>query len=413
MIRRRDFLQNTISAIALGGTIPELLQRAVAQQAQEGAKNRNVLVVVTLAGGNDGLNTVVPFENDIYYKLRPTIAHGRKDVRPLDGVMALHPSMKKMEAAFKEGRLAIVQSVGYPSPNRSHFYSMDVWQSGDPELKYTRSGWLGRVVDQSPDAKNNPLFAMHLGEEAPRMLLAESQRVITLSSLQDYTIAPDRLAANDRPNIEKAWRAMVENPSANVATPQNSRLSWVRQTAAQALNSARELREVVNKSATNAPYPNSGLAGQLKLAGQIAGTELPVSIISITMGGFDTHANEKGTHASLWQQIDDALAAFHDDLKQRGCADRVAVLLYSEFGRRVAENGSAGTDHGAAGPLFLFGTKIKGGLYGDAPDLAHLDDGDVKYKTDFRRVYATILDRWHHVDSKSVLGAAFEPLECI
>jgi uncharacterized protein (DUF1501 family) len=345
--------------------------------------------------------------------LRPTIAHGRKDVRPLDGAMALHPSMKKMEAAFKEGRLAIVQSVGYPSPNRSHFYSMDVWQSGDPELKYTRSGWLGRVVDQSPDAKNNPLFAMHLGEEAPRMLLAESQRVITLSSLQDYTIAPDRLAANDRPNIEKAWRAMVENPSANVATPQNSRLSWVRQTAAQALNSARELREVVNKSATNAPYPNSGLAGQLKLAGQIAGTELPVSIISITMGGFDTHANEKGTHASLWQQIDDALAAFHDDLKQRGCADRVAVLLYSEFGRRVAENGSAGTDHGAAGPLFLFGTKIKGGLYGDAPDLAHLDDGDVKYKTDFRRVYATILDRWHHVDSKSVLGAAFEPLECI
>ncbi|MFN0205276.1 MAG: DUF1501 domain-containing protein [Planctomycetota bacterium] len=414
LIRRREFLQSSAAAVALGGGFSPLLERTLAAQSiQGGTQNGKILVVITLAGGNDGLNTIVPFEDDLYYKARPTLAHAKKDVRKLTDAAALHPTLKKTEAAFKEGRFVAIQGVGYPSPNRSHFHSMDVWQTGDPELKYTRSGWLGRVIDISDRAKNNALFAFHLGDEAPRLLLAETQRATSFSSLQDYTINPDRLAQNDRPNIENAWRRMMENPAAQENTPLNSNIQLVRQTAAQALASAKELKDVVSKSANNAVYPSTGLSGQLKLTGQIIGAQLPVQIVSLTIGGFDTHSNQKNSHANLWLQIDDALAAFQEDLKQRGRADDVLVMIYSEFGRRVAENGSAGTDHGAAGPVFIYGNQLKGGVFGESPNLTKLDDGDVAFNIDYRRVYATILDRWLSVDSNVILGSAFEPLEFV
>ncbi|MBI3820150.1 MAG: DUF1501 domain-containing protein [Planctomycetes bacterium] len=409
MISRRGFLQNSVGALALGGTLPTIMEKAVAAQAAGGgSKNGRILVVVTLAGGNDGLNTVVPFEQDPYYKLRPTIGHPKADVRKISDQIGLHPLMKKTEAAFKDGHVAVMLGVGYPNPNRSHFHSMDVWQSADPELNNTRTGWLGRVVDSAPDARENAMFAFHLGEETPRMLLAENRRITTFSSLQDYNLVADRFAPNDRTRVERAWDAMARDGAAEAGG--STSLQLARRTMAQALVSANELKDVLGKSATNATYPQGGLAQNFKLAGQVIGAGLPVHVVSLTFGGFDTHANEKNSHAQLWQQIDDAVAAFIDDLAQRGRADDVAIMLYSEFGRRVAENGSAGTDHGAAAPVFIYGKSVGGGIYGEQPSLANLDDGDVKFSTDFRRIYSTILENWLSVDSQPILGAKFDKM---
>ena len=285
---------------------------------------------------------------------------------------------------------------------------MDVWHTADPELKETRTGWLGRSLDRSPDAKNNALFAFHLGDEVPRMLLSESQRVTAFSSIQDYTMNADRNAPNDRARIEVAFGGMMGGGESGAGG-----MGLVRRTAAQAIASAAELKDVLAKSATNATYPGTGLAQQLKLAAQVIGTELPVHIVSIGFGGFDTHANQKPQHANLWTQIDDALAAFHDDLTQRNRADEVVVFVFSEFGRRVAENGSGGTDHGAAAPALLFGKPVRGSLFGKHPSLTDLDDGDTKFAVDFRRIYAALLDRWLGVDAKSVLGSSFEPLDVL
>lgn len=406
MITRRGFLQSTAGALAFGGGLSPMVGRVLAAQTDDGGrKNGRIFVIITLAGGNDGLNTVVPFENDIYYKSRPTIGHAKRDILKLNDQTGLHPVLKKTHAAFKEGRVAAILGVGYPNANRSHFHSMDVWQSGDPELNITRSGWLGRACDVAPDANNNAMFAFHIGEETPRLLLAETRRITTFSSLQDYNITPDRLAQNDRPKIEKAWRAMSAEGN---GAPRSIQLA--RGTMAQALASAGELRDVLSKSTSNINYPGGGLAQNLRLTAQVIGAELPVRIVSLTIGGFDTHANQKGTHSQLWQTIDDAVAAFYEDLKQRGRAADVSVMLYSEFGRRVAENGSAGTDHGAAAPVLVFGEGITGGVYGEHPDLTKLDDGDLKYTTDFRRVYATILDRWLNVPSEKILSSKHEPL---
>jgi uncharacterized protein (DUF1501 family) len=282
---------------------------------------------------------------------------------------------------------------------------MDVWHTADPELRQTRAGWLGRAMDRCDAARGNALFAFHIGDETPRMLLSESQRVTAFSSINDYGVQPDRNAQNDKPKIEKALERMMECKTPARAS---NGVDLVRRTAAQAIASARDLRDALAKSATNATYPGGGLSQQFRLAGQAIGAELPVRIISIGYGGFDTHANQKPQHANLWTQIDDALAAFHADLAQRKRADDVVVFVFSEFGRRVAENGSAGTDHGAAAPAFLFGSPVAGGIVGNAPDLASLDDGDVRYSLDFRRVYAALLDRWLSIDSAAVLGERFE-----
>lgn len=408
MITRRDLLRGSVGALALGGGLPGFLERALAaQQAQGEARHRRALVVLQLSGGNDGLNTIVPIDADPYYKARPQIAIAKKDARKIADGVGLHPSMKRLEALYGDGKLAIVQGVGYPNPNRSHFHSMDVWHSADPELRDTRTGWLGRALDRAPAARDNALYAVHLGEEAPRMLLSESQRVTSFNSPQDYALTLDRLNQGDKSKIEAAFERMHR---ASATSPADRRIDAVRRTASQAIASAKELRDVLAKSTPQATYPNSGVANQLKLAAQVLGTELPVHLVSLAMGGFDTHANQRGSHANLWSQIDEALAAFLEDLRKRERANDVVVLVFSEFGRRVAENGSAGTDHGAAAPLLVLGDAVRGGLYGSAPTFEKLDDGDLSFTTDFRRVYAPLLDRWLGVASEGVLGASFEPI---
>src|SRR5262245_9071900 len=375
MFTRRNFLRGSVGALALGGGLPSVLERALAAQAaqdpQAAKKPGRVLVVLQLTGGNDGLSTVIPFEDDAYWKARPTIAPDKKDLRKISSAIALHPSLKKCEAAFAEGRLAVIQGVGYPGPNRSHFHSMDVWHTADPELRTTRAGWLGRAIDAPPAARGNALFAFHIGDEAPRALLSQTQRATSFSSLQDYAIQADRNAPNDRAKIEAAFEAMTA-----AAESDRGAIGLVRRTAAQAVASAKELKSVLGKSATTAVYPGSGLAQQLRLAAQVIGAELPVRIVSLQMGGFDLHANEKGSQANLLTTIDDALAAFRDDLVQRKREGDVVVIAFSEFGRRLSENGSAGTDHGAAGPMLVFGDPVKGGLVGEHQSLVDLDEGD-------------------------------------
>lgn len=402
---RRAFMRGTAGTLVFGSHVPQIFAACQEPTSKPASASESVFVMITLAGGNDGLNTIIPYADDLYYKLRPGLAIKRPDVRKLNDVAGLHPAMKNIEAAFHEGRLAIISNVGYPQPNRSHFHSMDVWQTGDPELKNTRTGWLGRAVDASPGSRECSLFAFHMGDEVPRALLAESQRVTAMNSIQDYSIAPDRFAQNDRRRVERAWAAMSAGTD-----PVQPSLATARRTIAQALASASELKDILSKSTSSVSYPGSGLAQNLKLAAQVIGGGIPARIISITIGGFDTHANQKNSHAQLWQQIDEAIAAFHKDLSGRGRAGDVVVMLYSEFGRRVAENGSAGTDHGAAGPVLLFGDPVRGGLHGGPPLLAELEDGDLKYSVDFRRVYSSVLGNWLRINSPIGSEGRFEPL---
>ncbi len=409
MISRRNFLRGSVGAFAIGSGLPSILARTAAAQAAEGgSKNGRVLVVLELSGGNDGLATVVPFEQDAYWKARATISPPKKDLRRITDGLALHPSMQRCEAAFAEGRLAIVQGVGYPQPNRSHFHSMDVWHLADPELRETRAGWLGRALDLDPASRENSLWAFHLGAETPRALLSQTQRVHALASLADYELVADRFAREKHGRVQEAFARMME-----AGEESSARLASVRRAAAQALASADALREVVGKSPPAAAYPGTGLAQQLRLAAQVIGAGMPVHVVSLAIGGFDTHSNQRNQHANLWAQIDAALAAFREDLAARGRAEDVLVFAFSEFGRRVAENGSAGTDHGAAAPAFLFGDAVRGGVLGDHPSLTELDGGDLVHGVDFRRIYATLLDGWLGVDSRAVLGGAFEPLELL
>ncbi len=402
---RRDFLKSSLAAstlVAMGAsTVPDFLGRSARAAASK--SNERILVVVQLLGGNDGLNTVVPHGIDGYTRGRRALRIPAGQVHKITPEIGLHPSLGGMAKLLEEGKLAVVQGVGYPNPDRSHFRSMEIWETARLETGAVETGWLGRVVDSRPPKPGDDPSALSVGPRGlPLALKAKHVEIPSLESLEQYRL---KFAADaDR-------QAAAVRISDVMESPDDPLLGFLRRSTLAAYESSRRLEEVAGSKAGGPTYPEYGLARRLKLIAQVIKAGYGTRIYYTTLDGFDTHAHQLGTHAALLNELSDSLAAFRRDLDDSGQGDRVAVLGFSEFGRRVAENASLGTDHGAAAPVFVVGPVAKAGLVGPHPSLDDLDDGDVKHSVDFRRVYASVLETWLGCPAAPIVGEGFAPLE--
>ncbi len=390
-LERREFLKLSGAGLALA---PGFLLEAAQEAAP--ATDGHRLVVLQLTGGNDGLNTVIPFEDDSYHRSRPALAIPKARVLRLEGSteMGLHPAMEGMQALYREGHLAVIQGIGYPNPDRSHFRSMDIWHSANPSIKEKGKGWLGKSLETKPAELN----AVHIGGESLPLALHGERHVASIQNLDFIEL----LSGSKGSRLKKILRAANSDPR-----PQ--REDYVRGLANETLDSLDKILKV-SRNPAPVEYPASELGRKMKLAGQMVSGGYPARILYLSQGGYDTHARQGDVHTGLLGDLSGALTAFYRHVEKTGAAERVTVMVFSEFGRRVKENASLGTDHGCAAPMFLLSGKIKGGLHGPSPDLSNLDRGDLRFTIDFRRVYATLVEELFRIDSKKLLGGSFDKL---
>ena len=386
-LTRRKFLKLTSGAVAIGAAAPLLSFNEIAQAAIDRPlpANTPILVVVTLYGGNDGLNTVIPYTDPIYFSSRPDISYKQEVLLPLDAELALNPAMKGLKSLWDQKQVAIIRGVGYPNPDRSHFSSMAKWQTAAPE-KHLNTGWLGRWVDtQTEDA----MLAISLGSVLPPMLAGAKRSgsalpigglVIPKGALADQCAQLAKISKKDSTLMAAAATSMrnLFNISASV----------------------QPVLKLPAPVAPDLPTTNGGNAGgdnnlaqQLDVVAKLIAAGSPTRVWSVSLGGFDTHANEANAQAELLGVVSDSLSRFMGQLKATSRANDVTIMVYSEFGRRVVGNGSQGTDHGTSGPMFLIGKTVKGGFYGEQPSLKNLYKGDLAVTTDFRDVYATVIEK--------------------
>jgi uncharacterized protein (DUF1501 family) len=408
---RRGFLKSSLAASTLvsmgSSTVPGFLARSA--RAADVKSNDRILVVVQLLGGNDGLNTVVPYGVDAYARARRVLRLPSNQVHKIDKEIGLHPAMGRMAKLLEDGRMAVVQGVGYPNPDRSHFRSMEIWETARLESGALETGWLGRVIDDRPRTAGSDSPALHVGNRVlPLALRAKRTEVPSLESLEQY-----RLQVAGGAGDRRALRNALDQVARLDRAADDPLLGFMRRSTLAAYDSSKRLEQVVLPSAGKSKYPAYGLARRLELIAQIVKAGFGTRIFYTSLDGFDTHANQLGTHAALLNELSDSISAFHGDLASAGQADRVALLTFSEFGRRVAENASSGTDHGAAAPLFVVGPVLKAGPIGAHPSFDDLDDGDLKHHTDFRRVYAALLESWLGCPSAPVVGPGFPAVDLL
>jgi len=428
---RRDFLRTTLLGGALTWTVPSFVAQTFSalHAAADGSltqiatgKDAPILVLIQLAGGNDGLNAVVPYTNDFYYKARPTIAIPADQALHLNDTLGLNPAIAGFKNLFDAGHLSVVNGVGYPNPNRSHFRATEIWQTASDEDKYLTDGWLGRYFDNAC-AGCDPTVAINIGPRLPQAFASHNPTGISLENPDSYRF----MGAGQNDDEELAYRSMYatghEDTGASggsismvsgTVTLQNgqSAVDFLERTAMDAQLSSDKIRAIAGKTKNNVVYPGSGLSRDLQLVARLIAGGLPTRIFYVSQGGYDTHTNQRGGQDGRLKELGDSVKAFTDDLTAMGMFDRVMIMTFSEFGRRVNENGSRGTDHGAAAPMFLVGSKIKSGLLGAEPSLAPADlkDGDIQFNTDFRSVYASILQNWLNTPSVPILGKQFDTL---
>ncbi|MDX2065931.1 MAG: DUF1501 domain-containing protein [Fimbriimonadaceae bacterium] len=405
-ITRRQLLKGG-SLIAVGMVAPRWLSAVahaeVMHQAKGGKPSGDtVLVVCQLSGGNDGLNTVVPYANKLYYEYRPTVGLKEADLLKLNEQLGLHPAMGALHGLYKEGKVAIINNVGYPKSNRSHFKSMEIWQSASPDDKL-KHGWLGRHFDaQLAGGPLNPIVALGLSTEKPLALTGANASIPCFASLADVQ---NMIGDSD---TERLLR-QIQGKEAAAGT--STRL--VQQASNTALEAMGILKAQVGKFTPKGAYPNDAFGNGFKQISQLIATCPTTRVVYFSAGGFDTHAQQPQQHERLLRGFSDSVAAFQKEMEALGKADKVIVLAFSEFGRRARENASLGTDHGSAAPMFLIGNRVKGGIHGPLPDLANLDNGDIAFTQDFRGVYATTLDQWLGGDSPVVLGSQFAHVDVL
>ncbi|MHC4877215.1 MAG: DUF1501 domain-containing protein [Planctomycetota bacterium] len=404
MTTRRDFLKTSIGStavVSLAATPPRFLLEACAAEA--GSSNESILVVIQLSGGNDGLNTIAPFSNELYREARPTLAVAAQDALKIDQSFGFHPAAQGLANLLEDQKLAIAQGVGYANPNRSHFESMDIWHTCRRKTAVRKDGWLGRFLDASSNAASLDLPAIHLGrEKQPLALTSQNIRVPSITSLDRFHLkgSSDEL----RKTVSQiSQSSAIDDPL----------LGFVQSSTGSALAASRQIEAAGGTYKSAITYPESGLAQKLKTVAQLIDSGLKTRVYYVTLDGFDTHSRQAAAHAALLREFSSALDAFVQDLDQHGHGSRVLTLAFSEFGRRLQENASEGTDHGAAAPVFLAGNQVQPGLVGRHPSLSDLNDGDVRFHTDFRQIYATVLDNWLDVDSKSILGGEFTPVAAL
>jgi uncharacterized protein (DUF1501 family) len=393
MLSRRDFLK-TSSLVALAPSVPGFL----AQTARAARPDRagRVLVVVQLDGGNDGINTVVPYADEGYARHRKALRLPQKEILKLTDRVGLHPAMRGAAKLWETHRLAIVQGVGYPNPNRSHFESMAIWQTARLKPReYDGPGWLGAAFDQGPRPADGSPSSLLIGlDSPPRALRSRRSLSSALAHLDDLVLAGD----------------VHPKHAVAVAARENDLHAFVRRSMLDAYATADRLKEAATVRGDAAPYPESELAQRLRLVARLLKAGFATRVFYVVQPGYDTHYSQLPIHEQLLGNLSGALRAFLDDLAAARLAERVVVMCFSEFGRRVAENGSVGTDHGTAAPVLLAGPAVKPGLVGETPSLTELEAGDLKTHLDFRRVYATILEDWLGLPAGTALAGKFEPL---
>ncbi|MFK7736901.1 MAG: DUF1501 domain-containing protein [Pirellulaceae bacterium] len=405
---RRRFLQASLgTSLVLG--VDAIAPQWFAQAATESADSEDhVLVVIQLSGGNDGLNTVIPYADEEYSKRRPKLGISAQDVLQVNDTLGLHPAMKSVAGLVEDGLFSIVQGVGYANPNRSHFESMDIWHSCGRDKAIRRDGWLGRMFDGLDPSSLPDVPAIHLGaSQQPLALRAERTRVPSIRTLDEFRLTGKRGA--------ELQQLVAEAANAGGTSTTNDLLGFVQSSTASAMMASERVGKAAGGSPSGDGYPDSELGRQLSVVARLVAAELPTKVYYLELDGFDTHARQAESHASLLGEWSDAVTAFVRETRESGNGERVSVLTFSEFGRRVQENASEGTDHGAAAPLFLAGAGIQKTIVGEQPSLTDLEDGDLKFSIDFRQVYASILQDWLKVDPAEVLQpvdskSIFEPL---
>ena len=436
---RREFLRTTVLGSALSWTVPAFLAdtfTALQSQAADSAtqivtgKDSTILVVLQMAGGNDGLNTVIPYSNDYYHNARPRLGQTADKVLKLNGEIGFHGAMTGFKNLYDSGNLAVVQGVGYPNPNRSHFRSTEIWQTASDSDVIEKYGWLGRYFDNAC-AGADPTIGVAVGRQLPESFFAKTPTGICFDNPQNYRfLSPEHPRPGQTDMTEAAYEKLNETEMVSSDTDSGASIGslaagmpmqggkavdFIERTALDAQISSDEVRSVAARVQNQATYPNSGFANSLKLVAKLIGGGLPTRIYYVSQGGYDTHTNQIATQQRLLADLGDSLKAFVDDMKAQGNLQRVLVMTFSEFGRRVNENANGGTDHGAAAPMFIVGSKVKAGLLGRYPSLAPQDlfQGDIKYNVDFRSVYTGVLENWLKTKSAPILGRQFEPLQVV
>lgn len=410
---RREFLRRGLGLIGFGASVPAFLAQTMRAMALEvdgsrvasrsGVPDERVLVVVHFAGGNDGLNTIVPYRNDDYFRLRPRLSLAADKVIKIDDSFGFHPEAAGFKELWDAGRLSVLHGVGYPNPNRSHFVSSRIWHTGSPSGEQ-KEGWIGRYFDHCCNgADPPPLSGIAIEEEVP--LAMRGERFLPICAKKPETFGAERPRQNLERHIEENLEAVPAPPKKGEST-----LEFLRRSAMDATVSAERLRAAAKKPIDGAEFPKSEFGRELESVARMIASGLPTKIYYVSLSGFDTHAGQLDRHARVLREGSAGLAAFVDALQKSGDLGRTLVMVFSEFGRRAGENSSGGTDHGQAGPMLLVGDVVKPGFQGTIPPLDRLQLGDQVFNQDFRQVYATILRDWLKTPPEKLLGGQWKSL---
>ncbi|MBF6591268.1 MAG: DUF1501 domain-containing protein [Ktedonobacterales bacterium] len=417
-LTRRAMIRDGLLAVSAGMVMPSVFARAVraaGNTAQEGSAwarqaQSNILIVVQMAGGNDGLNTLVPYTDGHYHSARPTLGIQQSDLAfTFNERLGAHAGLKALQPLWQQGKLAVVEGVGYPNPNLSHFASMDIWQTLDLNGQGGQ-GWLGKYVAGLVDKDGHPFQSLSVGATLPTALRALNADVPTVADPKGYRLMPDPAAPAQQGQVSAAdARVQALLKLYNTYPRSAPYAALLDMTAQSAVTGSKSLDQAASQYQPKGSYDAaSSFQKGLQVLAEVIVQGLGLRVGYVTLGGFDTHAAQADTQTKLLTDLAGGLTAFYQDLAAHGVAENVVVMTWSEFGRRVEENASAGTDHGTAAPLFILGNAVRGGIYGEPPDLSNLDPyGNLKFTTDFRSVYATVLDRWLGAPSTAVLGGSF------
>jgi len=371
-----------------------------------GSRERN-LVVLQLGGGNDYLNTIVPYENGLYYDNRPTIAHDPDKILKIDDEIGFRPDLEPIKRFWDEGKMAIIHGIGYPEPNRSHFRSMDIWHTALPEEIGTE-GWLGRIIREMDPKAENVLTGVNFGRGLPRSMGVKGVPVASVGNLETYGLFPDMEDEYLRKFAIDSFAKMYGSKGKDAV------MDFLGQTGASALKGADLLGTAPAKYKSAVEYGDNPIANDLKNAAKVMFAGLGTRIFHTSYGSFDTHSGEIFKHDLLWKDTARAVGDFWDDIAEHGLDDDTIIFMFSEFGRRIKDNGS-GTDHGSGGVAFLIGNSIKGGMYGEYPSLEEKDqiEGDLRYNNDFRMTYSSILEQWLEIEAAPIVNGRFEQFDLI
>ncbi len=405
---RRSFLQRGTLLLAMGVTAPTFLTRTVEVMAQTvegtmtGPNSKRSLVVIQLGGGNDTLNTVVPYADPTYYQVRPTLAVPKGEVLALNDQVGFNPALSSFKALYDDRHLALIQGVGYPNPNRSHFRATDIWTSARPDI-IEPTGWVGRYIDNACSGEDRPMAGVDIGDTVSKLFWTGQSTVPAISSIEGFDFLTDSKFPKDRNNQLTTFKSLHGGAHGQDYD------SFIRQAAVEALDTSNKLKTIASTYQSTVQYPTTKFAQGLQMIAKLLSADLGTKVFHITLGGFDTHASQVRTHPTLLKTVGEGVQAFLRDLEGMGKIDDVLLMTFSEFGRRVHENGSAGTDHGAGSSLYIMGGGVKAGIYGNHPSLTDLDNGDLKQNIDFRSVYGTILQDWLGAAPEGIIGGGSFP----